>query len=176
MTSLTKTAKALYDAQRRLSEHEAAAKETAAAIRADIRKHSLLMETATEGLDADRLALAKTVIYVRGTYARAGEDRASVVHDAIKQLATGETIRPTYGDLMRVYFGTKNYYRWSGQRSDHEYGYGPKHGYTCFAIGFTENTRKRCQSDLTPDEVEAAVYYLANLERVQSAEQRADAA
>ena len=90
--------------------------------------------------------------------------------DAIKQLASGKPVREHYGDLWRVFFGTKNYDQWSGQRCDCEYGCGPRHGSICFRIGLTDAARKRRQADLSADEVEAAIYYLVNLERVQEAE------
>lgn len=119
-----------------------------------------------EGLDADKVALAETVIYVRGSYAKAGDDRASVLRDAINELATSDG-----GRLWRETFGTKSYDRWYGQRSDHPYGYGPRHGSLIFEIGLTRAVRARPQK-ITPDEIEAAIYYLTHLERIQRTKER----
>ena len=174
--SLTETAREKYELEAELSAHEQAAKARADELRREIRSRALILETATEGLDADKIDLAKTIVSIRGSYARGGDDRHSVVRDAMRQLATGEPVRAHYGDLWRVYFGTKSYDRWHGQRSDHPYGYGPKHGGIIFAVEVTRTARERGQADLTPDEIEAAIYYLTNLERAQAAEQRATAA
>ena len=51
---------------------------------------------------------------------------------------------------------------------------GPAHGSICFQVGIVRDVREnRKQSDLTPEEVEASIYYLTNIHRVQEAEARA---
>lgn len=170
--ALTVAARELYELQAALKSHLDTAKQEEAQLRSEIRNRELVLSMSESGLDGDRIALARTI--VRATdYSRGGADRDSCRRDAIKQLSTGKPIRVHYGDLWRVYFGTKNYDRWQGQRSDHDYGYGPKHGSVCFKIGVTEDARKRDQSDLAPQEVEAAIYFLVNLERIQKAEKNA---
>lgn len=156
-----------------LAEHETSAKRRGDELRRKIQDLDLVAEAVGDGLDLAKIEAARKVIEVRGRYEHAGTDRRSVITDAIKQLVTGEPIRAYYGDLWRVAFGTKNYDRWSGQRSDHEYGYGPRHGSTVFSVGLASDVRKRDPRELTPDEVEAAVYYLTNLERFQAAESKA---
>lgn len=153
-----------------------AVREAAAAeekqLRAEIQKCEALLNMSADGLDAGMVALAKTI--VRATdYERGGDERASCIKDAIKQFSTGEPVRKHYGDLWHVCFATKNYDCWRGQRSDHEYGFGPKHGSICFEVGLTQETRKRAQCDLSPEEVEATIYYLLNIERIQAAEKTA---
>lgn len=173
MNALTETVREFHDLKAQLAKHEGEAQSRSEQLRGEIRKRAKIMEMATEGLDADKIALAETVLQIHGSYAKGGTDRASVVSDAIKQIATGEPIRAIYNDLWRTYFGTKNYAHWSGQRSDHEYGYGPKHGSVVFSIGFRGEIRKREPRELTADETEAAIYYLTNLQRVQDAKARA---
>lgn len=172
--TLTTAAQEMYQLRQQLEQHLADAKKGEDELRRQIRERANILASAEHGLDLEKIALAKTVIYVRGAYERAGEDRASVINDAIKQLATGEPVRQVYGDLWQRYFGTKNYDRWSGQRSDHPYFMGPGHGSICFEVGIVESVRdKRKQSDLTADEIEAAIYYLTNIPRVQEAERKA---
>lgn len=171
---LTTAAKEMHQLRKDLAAHIEDAKKRDAALREQIRVRATVLSSAVEGLDMEKITLAKTVVYVRGAYERAGEDRASVISDAIKQLATGEPNRAVYGDLWHRYFGTKNYDRWSGQRSDHEYMCAPRHGSICFAVGLTDEVRDtRQQGDLTAAEVEAAIYYLTNIQRVQEAERKA---
>jgi hypothetical protein len=168
---LTSAAQEMYQLRKELEQHIASAKTREDELRSQIKQRANVLASAEQGLDLEKIALAKTVVYANGSYERAGEDRASVIQDAIKQLATGEPIRQFYGDLWSHYFGTKNYDRWSGQRSDHQYGYGPGHGSIVFRVGIVDGVRKdRTQADLTAEEVEAAIYYLTNIKRVQDAE------
>ena len=171
---LTRAAREMYQLRAELDAHIEAAKQREAELRGRIRERANVLSSAAEGIDIEKVKLAKTIVYVRGFYENAGEDRASVIHDAIRQFATGEPVRQVYGDLWERYFGTKNYDRWSGQRSDHPYFMGPGHGSICFEVGILESVRKgRAQKTLTPEEVEAVIYYLTNIQRVQDAERRA---
>ena len=172
---LTTAAREKFELEAELAKHEENAKKRAAELRASIRERARVLEMSAAGIDFAKVELAKTVIDVGGSYARAGDDRASVLHDAIKQISTVEPIRPRYGDLWRVYFGTKSYDRWHGQRCDCEYGMGPGHGSIIFRVGLRDAVRKREPAVLTAEEIEAAIYYLVNLERVQAAEARAAA-
>jgi len=168
--SLTQTYRELAELRATLKSHDEAAKQQTATLTADIAARQAIVNQSEAGLDAEKIALAKTVIFVRGEYAKAGEERASAKADAIRQLATGEPIRQTYGDLWLVAFGTKNYDRWSGQRCDCTYGMGPSHGYICFQIGLHSDVRKRDPKALTEAETEAAIYYLTHLDRIQEAD------
>ena len=164
--NLTQTVREMHDLRAKLKAHEEAAAAQSASIRREISVRAKIMETATEGLDPSKVGLAETVLRIRGSYARGGEDRASVIQDAIRQIATGQPARQTYSDLWVTYLGTKNYAHWQGQRCDGPYGTGPKHGWVVFAVEFTGTIRKRDTKELTPDEAEAAIYYLTNLQRV----------
>lgn len=173
---LTKAYQELYAHRAALKAHIETAEAEKKRLCAEVEKASLAIQMSEAGIDQDLIAAAKAVITVYGDFSRAGEDRHSVRADAIRQIVTGQPIRETYGDLWRVAFGTKNYDRWSGQRCDCEYGYGPSHGSICFSIGLHPEVRKREEKTLTADEMEAVIYYLTNLERVQEAERTAKAA
>ena len=174
-TELTDAAREKHELLADLKRHTEAAAAEEKRIRDEIRKREAVLNMNADGIDHEKVALAKTVIYATN-YEQGGDARASCVADAIKQLSTGRSIRPhypPYGDLWHVYFGTKNYDRWRDQRSDHEYGRGPKHGSMCFEIGVTQDARKRGQANLSSAEIEAAIYYLVSLERIQKAEKKA---
>lgn len=169
---LTTAAREYYELSEALEAHIKASREEESRLRHEIEKRLAVLNMAEAGIDTEKVALAETILIV-SDYSLGGADRESARLDAIKQLSTGKPIRPHYGDLWKVYFGTKNYDRWHGQRCDCEYGYGPRHGSICFTIRITEQARKRGQDDLTADEVEAAIYYLLNLERIQEAARKA---
>ncbi len=119
------------------------------------------------GLDTSVTLLAEHVLAIHGTFSQAGAERVGVIEDAIADLLIGAK------KLRHEYFGTKDYAHWHGQREDHRYGYGPRHGYTIFSVGLSRPLLESGR-DLTEDEVSAAIYYLRNLERIQRAS--ADAA
>ncbi|WP_046111789.1 hypothetical protein [Aquincola tertiaricarbonis] len=144
---------------------------TVAGIRRSLETVNAAILLATAGLDEAKLQLAESVLDVFSDYNNAGEDRALVLEQAV-QLVLAK------GSLLKVRFvGTKNYAHWHGQAVEIEYGYGPKHGWVIFRIGLHEAVRRRTGTELlTDDEVEAAVYYLRNLERIHAARRDAKAA
>lgn len=171
---LTRAAQEMHQLRKDLAEHIDAAKRREADLRNQIRDRANILTSSELGLDLDKIEEAKAVVYVRGEYARAGKDKESVIEDAIKQLATGVPARETYSDLWLTYFGTKDYDAWHGQRSDHNYGYGPRHGSIRFQVGVNSDVRSaRKQSELTAEEIEASIYYLTNIQRIQDAERKA---
>jgi len=172
MTTLTEAARSLNEAKAALVEHEKAAAARTAELKQVITDSDAVLRLSADGIDLGKVALAETVVYVSGEYEKAGTDRASCIAAAIKQLATGKADSP-YSDLWCQYLGTKSYDRWNGQRCDCEYGMGPRHGSIIFAIGLTRETLKRDRTDLSPDEIEAAIYYLTNITRIQSARKSA---
>lgn len=125
-----------------------------------ISENDRLICLARDSIDYVKVQLAETIISV-SKYTGEGEQGSCVV-DAIKQFSLGKPLQ--YKDLWKEYFGTKDYDRWSSQRSDHTYGYGPRHGSTNFMIGIRTDKK---QVDLTADEVEAVIYYLTNLKNIQ---------
>lgn len=171
-TPLTTAARELHNLHAELEAFRKSSTVEINRIRGEIEKREAVIKLSADGIDHDKVALAKTIIYVTD-YTKGGDEWKSCVADAITQLSTGEPKRPVYGDLWRRYFGTKSYDRWHGQRSDHEYGYGPRHGSIIFRVEITRDARARKQWELTPEEVEAAIYYLTNLTRIQDAERKA---
>ena len=150
----------------RLEQHEKSAALTSESLRKQISDQKTIVLRAGEGIDLTKVTLAETILYA-GNHKNGGEDWNGARQDAIKWFATCARVgtNPYYGDLRTTYFGTKNYDRWHGQREDHEYGMGPRHGSICFEIGLRKEARTR---DLTDAEREAAIYYLVNLERIQT--------
>ncbi|MBK9496676.1 MAG: hypothetical protein IPO08_19680 [Xanthomonadales bacterium] len=120
------------------------------------------------GLDNDRIAIARGILKIQGSYLNGGQDKGSVIRDAVDWLATGKSA--AYQGLDQSDYGTKSYDRWFGQRSDHEWG-GPRHGSIIFQIGLKD--RKR---ELTEEERDAAIYFLLNIEGWETARNQAKAA
>lgn len=144
-----------------LTETEKKHKGEIAEIVADIIAVKTAIGNAVGGMDLGLIALAESVIYVKGSYEKAGEDRARCIQAAINDLADDRK------NLKREYFGTKDYDRWHGQTSNHPYMMGPRHGYVIFEIGLQKGFRAPHGRDLTPEEATAAIYYLHNLEKIQ---------
>lgn len=122
------------------------------------------------GMDAEKIDLGLSVLEIYGTYTGGGDDRASVIRDAVHWLATGKS--KAYAGLDREYYGTKRYDRWYGQRSDHQPGMGPSHGSIIFSVGLKRARvpdRREFERALSLEEREAAIYTLLNLERIESA-------
>lgn len=165
-TGFAATIRRFHFYQAALKKHtEDAARETTRLNNA-IASERVEIALATDGLDVEKIALAKTVVFA-SDFSRGGAERESARQDAIAWFATGKA---GYLGLRREFFGTKDYDRWRGQRCDCEYGYGPRHGSIVFQIGLCADARKR---DLTEAEKDAAIYYLTNLERIQDQERKA---
>lgn len=170
-TSISEAAAAQHRLAGALANHIAAAKAEEQRLRAELSAAQQAIAVSATGFDLGQIAVAESVLFMRGSYANAGEDRASVVRDAIAEIATGE--KAGYHSLWTSALGTKDYARWHGQRSDHEYGYGPEHGSVIFQIGLRKEVLKRDPQTLTATERNACVYYLTNLERIQAERVRA---
>jgi hypothetical protein len=166
-TRIDEAAAAKHRLTAELSAHLDASRKEEARLRNEIKVADAAVRVGAEGFDLDRIALAERTIYVSGQYAKAGEARDGVVRDAIAQIATGE--KQGYRGLWLEAFNTKDYAHWHGQRSDHEYGFGPKHGSIIFSVGIRQEVRSRDPKEFTDAEKEACVYYLTNLERIQMA-------
>lgn len=151
---------------------EAEMKTAVDALRFEARR--LMREVEMEGadLDLDKIRTAQEVLVFRGSYARGGEDRGSVIADAVNEIATGDHGRRR--GLNYEDYGTKNYDRWQGQRCDCGPYSAPTHGSIVFSVGLTEAARKAGGIiALTEEQREAAVYVLTRLEKIQSIEAKA---
>ena len=140
-----------------ISDHE----KTIANLRAQRERAAIDYNRAIEGVDVEIIRNAETVMYVRGIDHVGLGDTNSAITDAIKWLACSYT--PThYTDLRQVFFGCKNYDRWTCQRDDCEYGYGPRHGSTVFQIGLHKEYRGE-NVGLTEQQRSNCIYYLEAL-------------
>lgn len=164
-TSIADAAAARHRYQLELERHQSQSRKETARLQAAIRCADEAVLLGAAGLDLALVHLAESVLLLGGKYAAGGLDRESVVRDAIAQIATGE--KQGYRGLWEERFATKNYAHWTGQRSDAEYGCGPKHGSIVFSIGLCREVRQRDPRELTPAERDACVYYLTNIERIQ---------
>lgn len=115
---------------------------------------------ARAGTSPDVKLHAEHVIQVSGEEnCRVGEG-ASVIRDAISDLVAGGKA------LVDTQRSTKTYEGFVGQREDHKYGFGPRHGSIIFSVGLNEPVRKRLWQggELTAEEIESAITFLSNLE------------
>lgn len=135
-------------------------KKQLASLSKDLAETNRLIAASADGLDLDALKLAESVLEVRGSYDKAGDDRAFALQKAVDDLANGAAA------LKKAYFGTKSYAHWHGQFVECSYGMGPSHGSVIFSIGIRRSELGR---DLTDSEIEASLYYLRNLQRIQKA-------
>jgi len=144
------------DVRQRIKDHEEAAKKERIQLDAALNAVRHSIGCAKAGLDLTRIDRALSILKLGGSYVNGGVDRGSVIRDAVDWLATGKCA--AYRGLDGADFGTKNYDRWRGQRSDHEWG-GPSHGSICFQIGLKDRQRA-----LSEDERADAIYFLLNIE------------
>ena len=134
--------------------------------KAELAEASRLIAASADGIDIEVLRLAESVLEVRGTFEKAGDDRSYALQKAIDDLANGAT------NLKKAYVGTKQYAHWHGQFVECSYGMGPSHGSVIFSIGIRRSELGR---ELTDGEIEASLYYLRNLQRIQKASAQAAA-
>ncbi|OAN76736.1 hypothetical protein A8B82_15185 [Sulfitobacter sp. EhC04] len=163
MTSLTELHKEAARLTAQIKAEEEARDKTLKDLTAQRRACREAISMAGSALDLEKIKLAEQVIYVRGSFKEAGDDRHFTVNKAISVL-TSDSGR----FLWREYVGTKSYDRWHGQYIDAPYGMGPTHGHVIFAIGLNQSIRDhRACGNLTPEEIEACLYYLGALELIQ---------
>lgn len=118
-----------------------------------------LQTVALANYDIGKVQIAESILSISGNpYGNTG-DPGSIAGAAIFDIAKGCV------HLKDQYFGNKRYEAFY-QRSDHTYGYGPKHGYIVDRI---ELRTKYMTRDLTSDEKDACIYYLANYQKIMSA-------
>ena len=99
-------------------------------------------------VDTDCILRAEKIVYLRVN--RRGFFDKSCVEDAIQDILEGTP------HMRDKYFGSKNYDRWTHQRSDHKYFYGPEHGVIICSIGLEDEYR----NGLTEDQSRDCLYYL----------------
>lgn len=166
--TLTELCAAETAAREALRVHQEEAAKREIHLKSELTKASERAKIGGAGLDLTKVELGRKALYLSGSYTNSPQ-RRGVVKDAIDWIATGE--KRTYHTLEGGYFGVKNYSGFGDQREDHQYGMGPRHGSIVFAVGLREPKR-----NLTPDEREAALYYLLNIEAIQTASKAKEAA
>ena len=160
LADLTRTISERTDAVREENERHDEAKK---ALLADLKDAQDKRAHLAAGTDPEVLALARSVVQVDGDVGRAtGSQLApgrSVVTDAVEDIAAGGLT------MLNRYLAIKDYEGFTGQREDHKYGMGPRHGRIVFSVGLTKEARDRIREGLglTPDQTEAAIRYLLNL-------------
>ena len=165
MTSLTELHKEAARLTAQIKAEEEARDKTLKDLTAQRRACREAISMAGSALDLEKIALAEQVMYVRGSFKDAGDERHFAVKQAVYMLSSDDG-----RFLWREYVGTKSYDMWHGQYIDAPYGMGPTHGHVIFAIGLNDSIRKQREAGmLTPEEIEACLYYLGALELIQSA-------
>lgn len=152
----------------RIEEHDKAAVAERQRLMAALEAARHRVGNALAGLDNERIARALSILKLYGSYTNGGQDRASVIRDAVDWLATGQC--KACRGLGQADFGTKSYDRWYGQRSDHEWG-GPAHGSIIFQVGLKDRKRH-----LTEEEASDAIYLLLNLSAWEAGRENAKVA
>ncbi len=162
---------AMDQAQAAVIIHKKESEEKTAALTGKYQLAAREYALATDSLlDIEKIRNAESIIEIRGkmgeqeTYdgkfsAMGIGDDLSAVEQAIKWMAC--SYQPTsYTDLNSVYFGCKDYDRWTHQREDCQYGYGPRHGSIVFAIHLRSEHRNK---GLTEQQRSDCIYYLEAL-------------
>lgn len=128
-------------------------KKTTAEIDALKEKEALL----ENGFNLEKVELGRTVVSIKGNpYGDTGCSKdKTIAEEAIRDILDG------CKKLKVEYFGNKRYEGFY-QRSDHDYGFGPTYGTIVDRIELS--IRKR---DLTPEEVEAAIYYIRVYNKIE---------
>jgi len=109
------------------------------------------------GVDLDLVTRAERTIRVSGLGTPLAGDDEACIGDAIYWLSHDKP-RGYRQSLRKHYYGTKNYDGWLHERSDHDYGYGPRHGSIVFSIGLFDP-----KAELSNEDRAAAIYFLEML-------------
>lgn len=115
------------------------------------------------GLDLEKINLGRKILRIQGdpygiTDGCSGKDN-TIAEEAVRDIMDG------CRKLRTEYFGNKRYGRYY-QRNDCRYGWGPSCGGIVDRIGL-----RNWQDDfreLTPEEVEAAIYYIRNYNQIKN--------
>jgi hypothetical protein len=102
------------------------------------------------GLDTDRIQKAETLIKVYGDIYTISEPPKSIAELAIEDIAYD------CKHLCKEFYGNKRYESFY-QRSDHQYGFGPKHGSIVDYIGL-----RKPNINLSDEDKNNCIYYLQN--------------
>ncbi len=130
-------------------------------IKFEIEELSRLENIGGNGIDLEKIQLAESIMYIYGNpYGKADSkfNCPTIAEEAIIDIAND------CPHLISQFFGNKRYESFY-QRTNCEYGYGPRHGSIVDEIGLKSSVRSReCveKSLLTDDEKDACIYYIKN--------------
>ncbi len=115
-----------------------------------------------DGLDLERVQIAEKLIRISGNPFGKTSSVTTFGHPPIAEIAI---IDIAYGckHLKTQYFGNKRYESYY-QRSDCEYGYGPRHGYIVDRIELINR-----KVELSDEEKDACIYYIKNYNIIKDA-------
>lgn len=127
----------------------------------ELKRHEGLEQN---NIDLDKVKLAESVILVQGNpYGETSDvtkfKRKPIVEHAIIDIANGCPY------LKRQFYGNKRYEGFY-QRTDCDYGMGPRHGSIVDRIELKVRDR-----ELTDDEKDACIYYLKNYQKIKQAKE-----
>lgn len=117
-----------------------------------------LLEAAKNNIDVARLIRGEEVLGIKGKSNPNSRAQKELVQDALKDVALG------CPQMMKEYFGLKNYDRWTEQGSNHTYGCVPRHGSIVYSIELKQRWRGSNAEKLTPQHLEDALYLLYNID------------
>jgi len=110
---------------------------------------------ALAGMDLEKIQMAEKILYW------SGKPWSLCEGELLTDLACID-IANDHPHLSKRYFGNKQYESFY-QRTDCEYGYGPRHGHIVDAIGMKDESRGQV---LCTEEKDACIYYLKNLQSI----------
>lgn len=113
-----------------------------------------------ENIDISTYNNAKRFIEIKGLH-RYGEGETS---DVVRQLI--HDISNNKLNILKQYYGAKDYAGFVCQASNHNYGYGPSHGSIVFSIRATDAWRKG-EISPTDDDIDNILYVLENLKKIK---------
>jgi hypothetical protein len=107
-----------------------------------------------ENIDIDKVKTATALVYVSGLKWVGCGDTIDAIDDAIADAVIG------FAKLRKEFIGCKNYDRFTCQRSDHPYGYGPKHGSIVFRIELLDKLYS-----CSDEQLDCCIYFLQKLKQ-----------
>lgn len=152
-----------------IEKHEKEVSQRKAELDAALAEQERLISLAEAGASIEQFQIARTLVEINWggrewdprTRDRTGPRRNSSDVQACFDAAIEEfRAGPDY--LIGGYYGVKEYDRWTSQRNDSAYGYGPRHGYIWFSIGIPSQARAELRQGgvLTDEEKIAAIGWL----------------
>lgn len=157
-----------------IDEHERSAAQRKAELQADLLEQERIIDVTEAGVSPALFQEARTLVNIQWDkvpWSRCAD------HPTGRRLASADVnecfddaiddFRQGPNRLLGGFFGVKRYDRWESQRSDHPYGYGPRHGYIWFSIGLNHEAASRLRGGglLSESEKLAAIGWLKEVQK-----------